>query len=102
MLAAAYGHSPVVHALLKRWAAIDKHGQSGGTPLSQAAEKGHLSVVEALVEQVDNHTGQTPHCLAAVEGHRAIVKTLLQAGATVNTPDKHSQPPLAVAVIVTT
>jgi ankyrin repeat protein len=58
----------------------------GGTPLHEAAEEGHLEVVQCLVQhgadkdKADNEC-YTPLCIAAVKGYLEVVQYLIQQGA---------------------
>ncbi len=85
------------------------------TALLRAAGKGHLAVVEYLIEQeadVDAATaifindfplslyyGETALYLAAGAGHAAVVKVLLAAGATVDARNYYAYTPLHRAAL---
>ena len=61
----------------------------GGTALHFAASKGHLSVVELLVDNkadlnTRNNKGWTPLISASSGGHLEIVELLIESGADVN------------------
>ncbi|KAG7284881.1 hypothetical protein NEMBOFW57_009496 [Staphylotrichum longicolle] len=70
---------------------VDTRDESGRTPLSWAAEKGHGAVVKLLLGtgKVDldarDESGRTPLSWAAEKGHETVVKLLLSKG-KVNTP----------------
>ncbi len=75
---------------------------AGRTALIQAAFKGRLPVVRALLERkaktdVRDLYGFTPLLYAAQEGHQEIVRTLLEAKASVNLPSWEGFTPLMAA-----
>ena len=83
MLASLKGLLPVVVKLIQRGADVNKPGWA---PLHYAATKGHLEVMNVLLE---NHAyidaaspnGSTPLMMAAMYGTPSAVKLLLEAGA---------------------
>ena len=71
-------------------------------PLHLAAEHGHHTTVETLLENgadinARNFSGQTPLHLAAKHGHHTIVKTLLENGADIKARNFSGQTPLHTA-----
>jgi ankyrin repeat protein len=81
----------------------DLEASNGGTPLSCAAGKGHLSVVQLLLEHdaaVDsrNNRGRTPLAVAASGGHVSVVRLLLEHNASVNSIDDRRMIALSHAV----
>lgn len=83
MLASLKGLLPVVVKLIDRGADVNKPGWA---PLHYAATKGHLDVMNLLLEKhayIDaaSPNGSTPLMMAAMYGTPAAVKLLLEAGA---------------------
>ncbi len=71
--------------------------------LGEAAKRGHLAMVQALVEgggdvNISDLTGSTPLAYAAQKGHADVVKYLISKGAKVNVKDAKGDTPLARAV----
>ncbi|MDN5248135.1 MAG: ankyrin repeat domain-containing protein, partial [Wolbachia endosymbiont of Tyrophagus putrescentiae] len=102
-LAAVYGHTETVNALLAvQGVEVNKKGSDGYTPLHLAAENGHTETVNALIDKdaevnMEDSDGYTPlHC-AARNGHTETVDTLIDKGASVNTVDRWQQTPLHLA-----
>ena len=72
------------------------------TPLSIAAQFGHLQEVLALIEagadiNVCNHIGWTPIYMAAGNGHDGVVKALIAAGVDIDKTDDIGWTPLLTA-----
>ena len=83
MLASLHGLTDVCRQLIKRGADVNKPGWA---PLHYAATRGHLEVMNLLLEQyayIDaaSPNGTTPLLMAARYGTPEAVKLLLQAGA---------------------
>lgn len=90
--AAQQGHCGVAIMLLDRLATPNVYSQ-GRLPIHQAAQNGHLKMVQLLVDcgsNVDSQTlgyggldpGITPLWLASQTGHDAVVEFLLEKGAS--------------------
>ncbi|KAF8421814.1 ankyrin repeat-containing domain protein [Tirmania nivea] len=82
----------------------DLHDDTGRSPLSWAAQKGHEAVVRLLLERNDvnvdakDNRGRTPFSWAAGGGHEAIVRLLLARNdVDVNAKDNCDQSPLSWA-----
>jgi ankyrin repeat protein len=85
-IAAENGLVNIVDQLFDRPGKIDinvRDSRSGNTPLSWAAQEGHLEVFKSLLmnkfisPDAANSSGRTPLSLAAENGHDAIVEILL-------------------------
>jgi ankyrin repeat protein len=84
MYAVRGGHLEAVQVLLRAKSDPDVHGDYGtfDTPLIIAAERGHFSIVRALVATGANvglyggHAGRTAECVARHEGHHDISEYL--------------------------
>jgi ankyrin repeat protein len=96
--AASVGHEAVVKVLLEMGKAnVDsKDTESGWTPLSWAAMRGHEDVVRLLLEHkadvgVKDNGGQMALHLAAKEGHKTVVQLLLENGANANSEKEEEE-----------
>lgn len=83
MLAAIKGQLETAAALIKRDADVNK---TGWTPLHYAASKGHLAIMNLLLENhayidAESPNGTTPLMMAAQYGTGPAVQLLLDAGA---------------------
>jgi ankyrin repeat protein len=104
-LAAYFGLSKAMVALLKHGHELDSKDIYGQTPLSYATEKGHEAVVKLLLTKdgvdlnsKDDYSGRTPLSHAAKNGHEAVVKLLLaKNGVDLNSKDRSSRTPLLYA-----
>jgi ankyrin repeat protein len=91
-MAAEGGHEAVVKLLLAtREVDVDSKDNKGQTPLLQAVGRGHLAIVERLLQEkaevntmAAGYNRRTALQAAAEEGHLAVVERLLQAAAEVN------------------
>ncbi|KAL7267907.1 hypothetical protein RUND412_009491, partial [Rhizina undulata] len=95
---------PIFRRLLLNGVHPNAKASDGSTPLHDASHKGHLAVVNLLLEQkgvlvnAKNYHGYTALHLAALKGQEAILRLLLQQkGTLVNTKDEDGDTPLHVA-----
>ena len=94
MEAAAGGYMEMVKHLVEQGADVEASANSGVSALWLAADAGHDDVVSFLLK--DQHVGAdvtradgvTALQTAASEGHGEVVELLLEAGASVNSPDR--------------
>jgi len=101
----SWGKAPRVAGLLlgRRYVNPDSPSESGGTPLSWAAQNGHEGVVKILLERNDvnpdaRRFGHTPLSWAAENGHERVVKILLERNdVNPDTPGRFGQTPLSWA-----
>ena len=87
IIAAAQGHSDIVHHLVEVGADKDWRTKAGKTALFFAAYNGHLDIVRHLLEVGANkdqarNDGATPFLVAALQGHHDVVDLLGVASAT--------------------
>ncbi|KAI8717170.1 NACHT domain-containing protein [Fusarium sp. LHS14.1] len=102
-LAAFCGVQPLVTALLGSYE-LDAQDEDGRTPLSHAAEKGHVDVVMSLLNagaDVDKCSlfNQTPLVYAVQKGHGEVVRCLLDKEADTERRNYGDRTPLALAVL---
>jgi len=74
-------------------AGVNVANSSGDTPLTVAAAKGHIRIVEMLLArgaEINPDGGQTPLMLAAKYGHVNVVRALLDAGVRTDEEYAHS------------
>ena len=95
--------------LYKKYAALILHevnvsqfGFLGVLPLKESASKGHLPIVEYLVQNDadvnQTQKGVTALFISAVQGHVAIVEFLLNNGANINQKTLCGKTPLAISI----
>ncbi|NP_956131.1 protein fem-1 homolog A [Danio rerio] len=111
LIAARYGHLPVVHFLLERCGAnvalggsvnFDGETIEGAPPLWAASAAGHLPVVKALLEHgapVNNTTltNSTPLRAACFDGHLEIVRYLVEHQADLEVANRHGHTCLMIS-----
>ena len=103
-IAAYFGLTGVVMALLKNRDHLNIKDGWDRTPLAWAVENGHEVVVKLLLEEgaeleSTDKSGQTPLSWAVEEGHAAVVKLLLEKGAELESKDKDGQTALLKAAM---
>jgi ankyrin repeat protein len=92
-LAAYFGLTGVIMALLENRHNADVKDTYGRTPLWWAAENGHEAMAKLLLEKgaelesKDGYDGRTLLSWAAGKGHEAVVKLLLEEGAELESKD---------------
>jgi ankyrin repeat protein len=104
---AYFGDKDAVARLLKSPGIdINKQGPSDGcTALFCAAEKGHVEIVQILLEagadfNISSKKIQTPLYIACKNGHTNIIKLLIQKGAHLNTQSDDGSTALHVACVL--
>lgn len=87
-------HLDMVRLLLKANANINLTDERDYTALMQAAEEGHHTIVQVLIEhsadlnKQEKKRNYTALMWSVVEGHPTVVQYLVQAGADLNIQDK--------------
>jgi ankyrin repeat protein len=97
-VAASYGSVHVAQALLRAKADVNDN-RNGFTPLSAAADRGHVELVRLLADakavlDVVDKTAMAPLSNAAYHGFADIVSLLLERKAKVHTVDEEGKTPL--------
>uniref|UniRef100_K3WSQ2 F-box domain-containing protein n=1 Tax=Globisporangium ultimum (strain ATCC 200006 / CBS 805.95 / DAOM BR144) TaxID=431595 RepID=K3WSQ2_GLOUD len=103
LIASEKGKKHAAYLLLHQ--GIDKErckGMSGYTPLHYGATRGHLEVIQLLLDfgwpiDTRNDALETPLHLAAFNGHTAVAECLLDRGATINACNEDNETPLFYA-----
>ena len=103
-MASYCGHEKVKQLLEAKANACSNESPYGQTPLSRAAEGGHVAIVQLLLEQegVDANSKDrndwAPLPWASEKGHKAVAKLLLKhGGVDTNSKDKNGATPLSRA-----
>lgn len=103
-LAVAFNSIPIVHRLLDAGYAIDAKAGNGQTILMLAAIRGHVELVNMLIEKRANKEssdkyGRTALILAAAAGELAVVNALIKKGAKKEARDVHGRTALLHACV---
>ncbi|KAL4779153.1 hypothetical protein BJX76DRAFT_365505 [Aspergillus varians] len=101
-LASYFGLKSTVSMLIDRGCSVDSVDSAGRSPLSWAAEEGHVGLAQLLLklgatQDSKDISWQTPLSWAAKTGHPDIVELLLNCGADKQSRDRHGQTPLSLA-----
>ncbi|KAK7213151.1 hypothetical protein V2G26_020329 [Clonostachys chloroleuca] len=91
-----------VQQLIERGANVNRRVGLGGTPVYNAASRGHLAFVKLLLENgadlsVPNISGETPVWKAARRGYLDVVKLLLENGADLSVSNTFGETPVCNA-----
>lgn len=105
--AAEQGDAESVTRLLEEGTPVDSENASGETALYLAAKRGHVAVVELLLERgadinktIESSFGSEGTALhvAVNWGHIDVVRLFLDSGADPNLVDRQAGPPLHIAI----
>ncbi|RZC41502.1 Ankyrin repeat domain containing protein [Asbolus verrucosus] len=104
-IAAAQGCVNLARVLLRKGASINEADRSGCTPLDNAAQKGHLDILELLLEKDRNfvavnksdHHGRTLLHLAVEEDNLDMVELLVRKGARIELVDENGESAVEMA-----
>jgi hypothetical protein len=98
-IASRLGYDDVAKVLLDL-CKVNLQDEDGYTPLHHAAEKGHIKVVQLLLDKsgpqinIRSNSQSTPLCLAASKGHETVVKLLIDRGANLEAENEVGRTPL--------
>jgi hypothetical protein len=100
--ASAHGQLWRVRALVEGGGNVNWRDEEGYTPMTWAAQRGHIQVVEYLLSRYAavnpaDRSGYTPLMWAAQEGHVGVVELLLRRGANPYVTDKRGANALNLA-----
>ena len=103
ILASRTGDLQKVKDLLNERAEVNTRDKDENTPLMISADKGHLKVVELLIDAgadidaVDGHLGYTSLMKAADKTRVRVAKLLVEKGADINAKSKYGRTALELA-----